>query len=366
MMKQQQEQQFQMMKQGAGQMERGMKQGLNQMRTGLKFLERACGLKIPEAQAAMDAILPLLQKVKDAQDFEALGDAFNDVQEAAMNLEETGQNMAGYGQLCSANKEIDRRIKPFTREINSLINRAAKHKNEDIKALGATLKAKFDELLALIQQEKELKKTAPDQALALLEGSMEGLYEDVNNLKNAVQAALQGSQGLRTLSNDIKKFSRTIAAQKKAGKDVSEAESQLAVLQEAVAAAQAALKENPEEFVAAIEAAYEARETLLDALGQVTGRTQEGFEFSDIKSNQKNIDFEIGEGFRRPGSEGSGAGGFGQGSGGPGGFGPGGGGFGPPGGGFGPGPGGPGGFGPPGGGGFGPGPSLPSGGSSQP
>ena len=293
--------------------------------------------------------------VKQAQDAETLGDAFNDVQEAAMNLEETGQNMQQLGQLCGANKEITRRIKPFTREVNSLVNRAAKHKNEDIKALGGQLKQKFDELLALVKQEQELKKSDPAKALELLEGQMEGLYEDVNNTKNAVQAALQGSAGIRTLSSEAKgKFARIIAVQKRAGKDVSEAEAQLAALQEAITAAQQTLKESPEDFVAALEDAYNQREQLLDVLGQVTGRTQDGFEFGDIKSGQKNINFDIPDSFRQQNSGGFGDGGFG--SSGPGGFGPGGGGeFGPPsGGGFPGGPGGSsGGFGPPTGQGFG-------------
>lgn len=356
MIKQQEEQQFKMMKQGVSQMERGMKQGLSQMKTGLKLMERTCGMKIPEAQAAMDAIGPLLQKVKDAQDMDALGDAFGAVQEAAENLETTGHNMQGYGQLCMANKEISRRIKTFTREVNGLAKKAANNKNEDIKALGAQLKAKFDELLALVKQEQEMKKSDPEKALELLEGSMEGLYEDVNNLKSAVQAALQGAQGLRTLTSDIKRFSRTIAAQKKAGKDVSEAEAQVAALQEAVAAAQATLKENPEEFVAALEDTFEQRNLVLEALGQVTGRTQEGFEFSDIKSSQKNINFEIQDGFRQqPSTGGFGDGGFGPGGGG---FGPGGGGGFESGGGFPGGPSGSGGsFGGPAGGGFGPPPA---------
>lgn len=366
MMKQQQEQQFQMMKQGVSQMERGMKQGLSQMRTGLKFLERTCGMKFPEAQAAMDAIGPLLQKVKAAPDADALGTAFGDVQEAAMNLEATGHNMQDLGQLCAANKEITRRIKPFTREVNSLVSRAGKHKNEDIKALGAELKAKFDELLALIKQEQELKKTDPEKALELLEGSMEDLYEDVTNLKSAVAAAMQGAQGLRTLSSDIKRFGRTIAAQKKAGKDVSEAEAQLAALQEAVASAQATLKEDPQGFVAALEDTFSQREQVLEALGVVTGKTQEGFEFDGAnKTNLKPIEFGFGEAYQQqPSSGGFGEGGFGPPGGGfgptSGGFGPGGGEFGPPsGGGFGPGGGG---FGPgSSGGGFGPGGGYPSG-----
>lgn len=350
---QQEQQQFEMMKRGISQMERGLKQGLSGMKTGLRFLERTCNMRLPEAEAAMQAFPELFTKLKAAQSAEELGDAFNALQEAAGNLENTGLQMQELGHGCAANKEIDRRIKPEKRAIDRLVKQAERNKNEDIKALGATLKAKFDELLALVKQEKELKKTDAEKAIELLQGSMEGLYEDVSNLKNAVQAALQWSGG-RALAGDIKRFTRTIAAQKKRGVDVAEAEAALEALQQAYEEARQAAKENPEELIDAIQAAYGAREEALDALGQATGRTQEGFELGDVKGGQlKDINFGFAEGgFLPPGGGGFGPGGGGE-------FGPpGGGGFGPPGGGFGPGGGefGPpgGGFGPPGGGGFGP------------
>ncbi len=231
MEKMMQEQESRMKEEQLRQMKRGM-QGLEQ---GLKQIQRMVdrlakkGIAIPlDIQTLLSELTAVRDKVKSATEFnEEVEAAMDVIQERGQDLGEAGQKLGMLEQMAQMTTQVEKQFVTLDKAL-------AKAKKRKEASQFPSVVAKVDaQIGALKQRWSEVKQGAlsGDADPEDLRETMDGIFEEVGEAHRAIEMIRQlGSVAkmVKSAEKEIATFEKTIARQKKAGKDVSRLEELLA------------------------------------------------------------------------------------------------------------------------------------------
>lgn len=259
-----------------------MKRGLEQFSRGAKMMKRSltkmknsitkCGVNVPaELENALNASDGIVEKIKAAQNADELEEITGDVEDVGAVMQDWGPRMGDLQRLCQMIKQADKDIKQLDRSLKRYEARAKANKKMDLSEITAEYKKDIEALKEILGQVKQLAQTDPDSALEKIEDDFYGQMDNVRNNEMAIDMALNMSQGMRNVDKEIKNYEKQIKSLKRKKIDVKEAEELLNKLKVQIAEIKKFAKGqfDREEFVAKVEAAFDAREELQDALQEL-------------------------------------------------------------------------------------------------
>jgi len=262
------EQRFKMMKQGLSQ----FKQGTQRMKTQVAQMEKklsSCGVSMPEelktAITDSQAAIPKIDAAKDATELESIMD---EVSSSGQAMQEWGPKLGNLDRLCQMLKDADNQMKRMTKENDAQVKRVQAKKNLDLSGLIVDLKDQTDQLKQALADARTESKTDPESALSTLQDGFYGSLSDRDNTRQAIEMALNVTQGLKNSDKEIKKYSSAIDRLKKQKKDVGDLPQQLADLKSRQSDIQALLKTkfDPSDLTDLIQEAFDIRDQIVNDL----------------------------------------------------------------------------------------------------
>ena len=290
-----------------------MKRGLSQFSKGAKMMKRSiakmkaainkCGVSIPtELENALNASDNIVGKIQAAQNADELEEIIGDVEDVGSVMQEWGPRLGDLHRLCQMLKQADKDIKQLERSVKRAEANDKANNKIDLTEIIAAYKNDINNLKEILSQVKELAKSDPEAALEKLEDDFYGQMDNARNNQTAIDMALNASRGIRDASREIKNYEKQINTLKRKKINTAEAEELLGRLKTQIDEIKNFITGSfdPEEFMDKVEATFDSREELQDALQKIGGGPQI---MPQIKVNSNyNVNVNLPDSFKKQGN----------------------------------------------------------------
>ncbi|MEK7161191.1 MAG: hypothetical protein AAB729_00675 [Patescibacteria group bacterium] len=310
------EQRFEMMKRNLKQFTREVVR----IKTQIQSLQKK-GVNIPVelsgAIAQMDAIA---EKIKNAENADAIEDDMNDFQDATNTIREWMPKLGRMAQMPQMFKQAEKEISKAEKAYASDAKRI-KSSKIDLNDLLAEFRKAIDEQKGVLDQVKQLSGNDPEKAIDDLQDNFFGNMDNMWEKERVIQMALNIKQGISQMSREMKDADKLIKKLKAKKLDTGELEQLLAQAKaelEQVKVLAAAKPIDPESLMDQIEKMMDIKQEFGDKVQELTGDT--GYAMPQ-QPQGRNFQFNTPSGFMMsnsgPGGQGGGFGQQGQGQSGP-------------------------------------------------
>ncbi len=259
-----------------------MKRGLSQFAKGIKMMKKSaaktkaivskCGVSMPEElENALASADNLVGKIESAKTADELDEATESIEDVGSVMQEWGPKMGDLHRLCQMIKQSDKDLKQLDRSVKRAETRNKSNKKIDLSEIIAEYKAGVTALRQNLVEAKQLAKTDPESALEKIEDGFYGEMDNVRNSERAIDMALNVSQGLRDAAREIKNYQKQIDSLKKKKVDTAEIQGELNSLKTKIEELKSLVKTkfDADDLVDVVEATFESREILQDALQEL-------------------------------------------------------------------------------------------------
>ncbi len=259
-----------------------MKRGLSQFAKGVKMMKKSvvktkaivnkCGVSMPEElENALASADNLVGKIESAKTADELDEVVESIEDVGSVMQEWGPRMGDLHRLCQMIKQGDKDLKQLDRSVKRAEVRNRSNKKIDLSEIIAEYKAGVTALRQNLSEAKQLAKIDPESALEKIEDDFYGEMDNVRNSERAIDMALNISQGLKDAAREIKNYQKQIDSLKKKKVDTAEIQAELDFLKSQIEELKSLVKTkfDPDDLVDVVEATFEAREKLQDALQEL-------------------------------------------------------------------------------------------------
>ena len=256
-----------------------MKKGLSQFASGAKMMKKSvakikianskCGVGMPEElENALAQTDNLVGKINVAKTAEELDEIVGDIQDVGSVMQDWGPRMGDLSRLCQMLKRADRDAKQFDRNLKRVESQVKANKKVDLSELLAEFKTAVLAQKDVLVQAKELAKTDQDAALEKIEDEFYGNMDNLGNLQMQINAIINISRGLKDIAREINTYASQIKALTRKKIDTADMQALLNNLKSQIEEIKNSVKSkaDPEEIISQVEAAFDARQELQDAL----------------------------------------------------------------------------------------------------
>jgi hypothetical protein len=259
-----------------------MKRGLSQFAKGIKSMKKSaaktkaivskCGVSMPEElENALASADNLVGKIESAKTADELDEATESIEDVGSVMQEWGPKMGDLHRLCQMIKQGDKDLKQLERSIKRAESQDKSNKKVDLSEMIAEFKNDFNGLKSALAEVKQLAKTDPESALEKLEDDFFGQMDNVRNSERAIDMALNVLRGIKDADREMKDYQKQINSLKKKKVDTAEIQAELDFLKSQIAELKVLIKTkfDPDDLVDTVEATFDAREELQDALQEL-------------------------------------------------------------------------------------------------
>lgn len=297
-MKKMDERRLKDMKRGLSQFTRSaksMKKNVDRMKTTLS----KCGVGIPEELTnALASVGSLAEKINNAQSADELDEAVGDIEDVGAVMQDWGPRLGELNRLCQMLRQADRDFKQVERSLKRY--QAKNTAKTDISEILAEYQANVETMRQALNQAKELSKTDPEEALTKIEDDFYGNMDNVRNSEQAVDMILNIGRGISQANSEIRRIDQNIKALKRKKVATADLEALAAEYKEKLAGIKRMIKEKvgAEELINEVEAVFDVREKIYDALQEYGIGSME----PQIKENKSfNMQVNLPDAFKRQG-----------------------------------------------------------------